>query len=104
MNFPQSYEETIGWIVSLCPEPDKFAHTYAGITIWLLSASLTRKSLKSWLPVLVTALFEGANEYVDRVANGSWRWHDTLGDVAATLFWPFVITFLLRRSLIKTSG
>jgi len=104
MNFPQTYEHVISWIVRQCPEPDKFAHTYAGLTIWVLSAGLARKSLKSWFPVCMVALLEAANECVDRAANGSWRWHDTLGDVAATLFWPLLITLLLRRSFIKATG
>jgi hypothetical protein len=41
-------------------------------------------------------IFELGNEYIDRLAHGSWAWHDTIGDVIATLFWPFVLSFAMR--------
>lgn len=96
MDFPARYEAAIGWIVSLCPPPDKFAHTYAGLAIWMLAALLLRRSLASAAPLLVVIAAEVANEIVDRFAHGSWMWHDTLGDAAATWFWPVVLAGLMR--------
>ncbi len=90
------YERAIDWIVSLCPQPDKFAHTYAGLTIWLVSAILLRRKLSSPWPVLVVLLCEVANECIDRLAHGAWNWPDTIGDVIATMFWPTVIMLALR--------
>ncbi len=42
---------------------------------------------------------EIANEVLDRLETGSWRWADTLSDVVLTLMWPCAITFvgLYRR-------
>ena len=37
---------------------------------------------------------EAGNEIMDRIYFGSWRWSDTLGDVANTLFWPAFICLL----------
>lgn len=96
MDFAQRYEHGIGWIVAQCPAPDKFAHTYAGLSLWLLAATLSRKPLWSWFPLSVVVCLEVANEVVDRLANGSWRWPDTLGDMAATWFWPIVLGWALR--------
>ncbi|MBW4329679.1 hypothetical protein KY084_02165 [Stakelama sp. CBK3Z-3] len=96
MTFPQRYEQAIIWIVSLCPAPDKFAHTYAGLLLWLIAALVMRKPLRSPWPLLVVFVLEGANEGMDRISHGSWQWHDTLRDMAATWFWPVVLTAALR--------
>lgn len=96
MEFLQHYERLINWLVGLCPQPDKFAHTYAGLAIWLLAAMVMRRKLSSPWPVVVVAAFELGNEYIDRLTYGSWRWNDTLGDIAATLFWPLVIMLAMR--------
>lgn len=96
MDFVHHYERAIEWIVAQCPQPDKFAHTYAGLTIWLFAAVLLRRKLSSPWPVVVVALCELANECVDRLAHGSWNWPDTIRDVIATLFWPTVIMLVMR--------
>jgi hypothetical protein len=91
------YEQAINWVVELCPSsPDKFAHTYAGLTIWLLAALWSRKPLHSFWPLVPVIVFELANETMDRFAHGSWRWEDTVRDVAATWFWPFVLFGFMR--------
>lgn len=96
MIFIHRYEQAIDWIVRHCPGPDKFVHTYAGLGIWLLAALVSRRPLHSpWTLVPLVAL-ELANETIDRLAHGSWHWPDTLGDVAATWFWPFVLCACLR--------
>ena len=97
MEMAQLYERGIGWIVGHCPQPDKFAHTYAGLIIWLLAMIVIRRP-RSIVPLLTVLVVETANECVDRVAHGSWMWSDTLGDMAATWFWPVVLTAWLRWS------
>lgn len=96
MDFISRYERTIIWIVSICPAPDKFAHTYAGLAIWVGAALLLRRSLRSPLPLALVVLAELGNEVIDRFAHGSWLWRDTLGDMTATWFWPVLLTCLLR--------
>lgn len=96
MEIAHRYAHFTGWVVSLCPPPDKFAHTYAGLVIWLLAAIVLRRPLSSWVPLCVIVACEGANEIADYLAYGSWRWHDTLGDMAATWFWPAVLFVALN--------
>ncbi len=96
-NLALRYEQFTAWIVSLCPAPDKFAHTYAGLAIWLGSAILLQRPLRSPVPLAIVIALEVANECVDRVAHGSWMWRDTLGDAAATWFWPILVTAALQR-------
>ena len=95
MELVHTYEQGIGWIVGHCPQPDKFAHTYAGLVIWLLAMIVVRRP-RSMLPLGAVVLLELANECVDRLAHGSWMWSDTLGDIAATWFWPAILTAWLR--------
>lgn len=105
MELAHKYAEFTHWVVSLCPAPDKFAHTYAGMGIWLLAAVTTRRPLNSWLPLFVIIAIEGANEFADYLAYGSWRWHDTIRDMAATWFWPAIlfIALNLNRKLCSPS-
>ncbi|BCA62015.1 hypothetical protein HMP09_1249 [Sphingomonas sp. HMP9] len=90
------YEMIIKLIGHSLPSRDKFAHTYAGLLLWLLTAILLRKPLSSRLPLVSLVVLEVGNEVIDRPAHGVWQWPDTLGDAAATWFWPFVIAASLR--------
>ena len=85
------YEQATLWIIRLCPARDKFAHVCAGLAIWLISAVVLKKGLASRTPIVVIITLELLNEITDRIAHGSWDWHDTTGDMAATWFWPIVI-------------
>ncbi len=100
MQFALAYENVIGRIVAICPAPDKFAHTYAGLAIWLGTAILLRSGRRSITPLAVVVAAEIANECIDRVAHGSWMWRDTLGDMAATWFWPVLFTLALRYTSV----
>ncbi|MCJ2180385.1 hypothetical protein [Novosphingobium album (ex Hu et al. 2023)] len=103
MNFFLRYEQAINWIVGLCPQPDKFAHTYAGLLIWLFAGLALRRPLHSVWTLVPVVVLELANEMVDRITHGSWAWHDTLRDMAATWFWPFVLLTCFRLFPVLTS-
>jgi len=83
-------ENTSGWTPALL-------HVHAGLALWLLAAALFRRRLHEWQPLLIVAVIELVNEMVDRLAKGSWRPINSVGDGAATLFWPLLITLYLRR-------
>lgn len=103
MDIFSTYEQAINLIVSLCPQPDKFAHTYAGLAIWLTAGVVLRKPLYSIWPIVPVIALELANETMDRLSQGSWRWPDTLQDMAATWFWP-VLLFGCMRFLPVLTG
>lgn len=88
-----SIKDKIGRVTGMS---DKLLHVHAGIAIFLISAAVLGRPLSDPLPLLVVAVAEIANEIRDRVLNGSWRWRDTLGDIANTLFWPLCIFGLLQ--------
>jgi hypothetical protein len=104
MDFIVAYEHVIDWLVSHSGERDKFAHTYAGLTIMVAAATAFRRPIGSWLPFCTVVVAEIGNECIDRVAHGSWMWSDTIRDVAATLFWPGVLTLVLRLGIVPIPG
>lgn len=75
---------------------DTVLHIHAGMAILLLARLASGRSLGTLLPLSMVAVAEFGNEVMDRLHFGSWRWPDTLGDVANTLFWPAVICMAVR--------
>lgn len=101
MNIPTLYHRFIDWIGDGTGMADSMLHIHAGMAILLLTRLVTGRSLGSFVPLSVVAAAEFANELLDRLHFGSWRWADTLSDVANTLFWPTVICLAVRlRPLI----
>ena len=98
MNLPALYARLIQSIGDGTGVTDSLLHVHAGMAILILTRVITRRSLATPLPLIVVAIAEAANEVMDRLHYGSWRWEDTLGDVANTLFWPCVLFLGLRLS------
>jgi hypothetical protein len=96
MNLPEQYERLINWIGDGTGAPDALLHVHAGMAVLLLARLVTGRSLATPIPFAVVCLAELANEVMDRLAHGSWRWEDTSLDILNTLFWPFVLMVGLR--------
>ncbi len=96
MNIPALYHQFIDWIGDGTGMADSLLHVHAGMAILLLTRLVTKRSLATPWPLLVVCTAELANEALDRLHFGSWRWADTLGDVANTIFWPTVLCLGLR--------
>lgn len=96
MDIPALYASLIQQIGDGTGMVDSLLHVHAGMAVLLLARVVTRRSLSTPIPLAVVALAEFANELLDRMHYGSWRWTDTLGDVANTLFWPTVLFVGLR--------
>jgi hypothetical protein len=91
-----SYQRATQIAVTYAGGADKFIHTYVGLTIWLIGVAACRSRMAAVSPWLAVAAAEGGNECLDWMAHGSWRWPDTLSDVAATLFWPTILMLFCR--------
>ena len=99
------YKQFIDWIGDGTGLSDTILHIHAGLTVLMLARIVTRRSLGSLVPLSVVVAAEAFNEIMDRLYYGSWRWTDTLGDVANTLFWPLVICLGIRlRPLLHRRG
>lgn len=80
---------------------DSLLHVHAGMAVLLTARIVTRRSLATPIPFLVVCAAELANEILDRINHGSWRWWDTSQDVVNTLFWPLVLMVGLRMTRIR---
>lgn len=96
MDLPNLYHDLIVWIGDGTGASDSLLHVHAGLAVLFLARIVTRRSLATPVPFLVVCAAELANEVLDRLAFGAWRWEDTIPDVVNTLFWPFVLMVGLR--------
>jgi hypothetical protein len=88
------------WLTQLLGLPKDAVHIYVGLTIFLLAAIVSRRSLGAKLPIgaaLAAALLGEAWDIFDTHAAGqriAWAgsWHDLWN----TAFWPTML-FLLAR-------
>ncbi|WP_375250378.1 hypothetical protein [Sphingomonas sp.] len=95
-DIPALWARFIQWIGDGTGLPDTILHIHAGMAVLMLARVVTRRSLGTLIPLSVVAAAEAGNEILDRLHWGSWRWHDTIGDVINTLFWPTVICLAVR--------
>lgn len=96
MNIAQLYADLIKQIGDGTGMADSLLHVHAGMAVLFLARVITRRSLSTPIPLAIVALAEFGNEVLDRWHYGSWRWADTLSDVANTMFWPTVLFVGLR--------
>jgi hypothetical protein len=75
-------------------------HVYVGLAVFLLTAALTRRPLKSLVPIAAVLVVAAAGEAWDlidthRAGQKLW-WAGSRHDLWNTLFWPAAL-FLLAR-------
>ena len=93
---PNFYHQWIDWVGDGTGLPDTILHIHAGMALLMIARLITRRSFGTFIPWTVVAAGEAFNEIMDRLNYGSWRWDDTLVDVANTMFWPTVICLGVR--------
>ena len=75
-------------------------HIYVGLIVFFVVAITLRRRPASYLPlvaVVVTAILGELVDMRDDIKSlGAWRWRASLHDLANTVFWPLVITLLVR--------
>ncbi len=75
-------------------------HIHGGLAIYLLFQLALGTRRGSWFALMLLGQIELLNEILDRFHYGSWRFYDTLGDIAATMTWPVLLVLVstYRRS------
>lgn len=104
MGIPEAYYSIIQWIGDGTGASDTLLHVHAGLAILFLARVVTRRSLATPIPFLIVCVAALGNEVMDRLVFGSWRWDDTLLDLANTLFWPLVLMIGLRLRGVRETG
>lgn len=76
-------------------------HIFIGLAVWLLAATLTRRSIASPLPIvvlLVAALFnEAVDLWVERWPDPVEQYGEGAKDIALTMAIPLALMMLARR-------
>ena len=106
MGIPQLYQRLILSIGDGTGASDSLLHVHAGMALLIIARLISRRSLATPFPFLCVCAAEVANEVLDRLSYGSWRWPDTTMDAANTLFWPLVLMLGLkvRRVIVGESS
>ncbi|AHE53445.1 hypothetical protein [Sphingomonas sanxanigenens] len=86
------YREIIIWIKHGSGLSDPVLHFHAGMLVLVAARVFWRRPLASFVPLAVTIAAALANEALDRIILGSWRWTDTRGDLFHTLVWPALLS------------
>ncbi len=96
MDIPALYARMIQAIGDGTGMADSLLHVHAGMAVLLITRIVTGYRLSTPVPLAVVALAELANEVLDRIYWGSWRWEDTSLDILNTMFWPTMLFIGLR--------
>lgn len=96
MSLVATYHETIEHILAYSGASDKTVHVHVGLALYLLGQLVLRTRRGSVDALLFVLVVESANEMMDRLYFGDWRWADTSTDVIATLFWPTLLLLASR--------
>jgi heme/copper-type cytochrome/quinol oxidase subunit 4 len=84
---------------------DSLLHVHAGLAVLFAACLVTGRSVASFVPLAIVVLAACANELLDFLHADDTIMPDTGWDLANTLFWPFVLTVVLRASQIAhTTG
>jgi hypothetical protein len=75
-------------------------HVHVGLAVFVVAALVLRKPLHSPIPLAAAFLAAVMGEALDMSDDlrslGYWRWKESVGDVANTLFWPLALWALAR--------
>lgn len=72
-------------------------HVHAGLAIFVVTALLLRRRMRSVVPLTVVAVLALANEVVDYQVGTGWESASSALDFVNSLFWPLILFLLARR-------
>ena len=79
-------------------------HIHVGLLVFLTVCYFTRKNYRAAIPLLAVLLLAILGEVLDARDNfaslGRWRWRASLHDILNTMFWPIVLSLLIRFRII----
>jgi hypothetical protein len=88
------------FLIHLTNLPRDTLHVYVGLSVLLIAAILSRRSLRHPLPILAVLLVALAGEFWDLLdtfrAGQTLAWGKSGHDLWNTLFWPAILCLLAR--------
>lgn len=76
---------------------EELLHLHAGLLIFVVTALVLRRRMRSPVPILCVVGFALANELLDIISGKGWRPLEPYFDVANTVFWPLILFLLAKR-------
>ena len=93
----QAYSEMKIALGDVTGMSEDLVHVHVGLAIFVVTALLLRRRMRSWVPLATVAFLAFANELVDFSAGDGWELGASILDFLNTLLWPFVLFLLARR-------
>lgn len=91
------YGSAKAWLVSYTGAAEDLLHVHAGLLIFVFSALILKKKMRSPAPLALVAAFALLNEVIDHLAGGPQDPLEPYVDFANTVFWPTLLFLLARR-------
>lgn len=92
----EAYHLMIEQIVAATGMTHEMLHVHVGLAIYVIAQLMLGTRRGSILAILSVLIVELANEVMNRLFYGGWRWSDTLSDIVTTLFWPCALVALSK--------
>ena len=93
----QDYSEMKNALGEITGMSEDLIHVHVGLAIFVLTALLLHRRMRSPVPLATVALLALANELVDFGAGAGWELGSSLLDFLNSLLWPLVLFLLARR-------
>lgn len=77
---------------------ESLIHVHAGLAIFVVTALLLKRRMRSWIPLAVVVTLALINELVDYKNGARWDLASSSLDFFNTILWPTVLFLLARRA------
>lgn len=88
------YKDRLGTLTGMS---ESLIHVHVGLAIFMLTALLLRRRMRSPIPLAVVAALALANELIDYQVGRGWAPALSALDFVNTVFWPLLLFLLARR-------
>jgi hypothetical protein len=95
--FIKAYGAAKAWLIDYTGAAEDLLHVHAGLLIFVVSALVLKKKMRSPIPLALVAVFAALNEVIDNLAGGAQEPFEPYVDFANTVFWPTVLFLVARR-------
>lgn len=97
LEFAQRYGEWKRWFEHSLGVSDDLLHVHLGLAVFVLSALLLRRRMRSIWPLSAVVILAFLNEVIDCAIAENWSAELSALDLVNSIFWPLVLFLLARR-------
>lgn len=91
------YGTAKSWLSDYTGASEDLLHVHAGLLIFVVSALVLKKKMRSPVPLALVIAFALLNEVIDHLAGGPQGALEPYVDFANTVFWPTILFLAARR-------